>query len=78
MKKPAPARKIKRSRKQVFPRGWNEKRVRDVIAFYDSQTEDEELAEHEAAMSVEGQTMMIVPTALVPAIRQLIAKRQRA
>jgi hypothetical protein len=78
MKKHAPARKAKTVQKPVFPRGWNEKRVKEVIAFYDKQTEDEELAEYEAAMKIEGQTMMLVPTNLVDAIRQFIAERQNA
>jgi hypothetical protein len=30
---------------QRFPQGWNEKRVREVIAYYDKQSGDEELAE---------------------------------
>lgn len=63
---------------QKFPRGWNEERVRKVLAHYENQTEDEALAEDEAAYEVEGQTVMIVPTDLVPAIRELIARRRRA
>jgi hypothetical protein len=54
----------RRTGKQRFPRGWNEKRVRDVIAYYDRQTEDEEVAEYEAAMQIEGLTVMLVPTEL--------------
>jgi hypothetical protein len=37
-----------------------------VIAYYDSQTEDEELAEYQAARKVEGLAVMLVPTELVP------------
>jgi len=50
--------------------------VKDVIAYYDRQTEDEEAAEYQAAMKVEGQTVMLVPTKLVPEIRRLIARQQ--
>ncbi len=57
---------------QQFPAGWDEKRVRQVLAHYENQTEDEAVAEDEAAFEKEGQTVMIVPTGLVPAIRQLI------
>ena len=32
-----------------FPPGWNDERVQDVILHYESQTEDEAIAEHEAA-----------------------------
>jgi len=70
------ASKSKRSKKQEFPRGWDENRVKQVIAYYDNQTEDEELAEYEAAMKIEGESVMVVPTELVPEIRRLIARRQ--
>jgi hypothetical protein len=63
---------------QRFPRGWDEERVRKVLAHYENQTEDKALAEDEAAYESEGQTVMIVPTDLVPAIRQLIGRRRRA
>jgi hypothetical protein len=76
MKKPTTAPNAATSKSQRFPLAWNEKRVKQVIAFYDRQTEDEELAEYEAAMRVGGQTTMMVPTALVPAIRRLIARHQ--
>ncbi len=74
MKKQAPS-KTKRT-KQEFPRGWDEKRVKQVIAYYDKQTEDEEVADYEAAIKIEGESVMIVPTELVPEIRRLIARRQ--
>jgi hypothetical protein len=64
----------KRKRAQDFPHGWDEKKVRKVIAHYENQTEDEAVAEDEAAYEAEGQTVMIVPTELVPAIRQLIGR----
>jgi len=63
---------------QKFPRGWDEERVRKVLAHYENQTEDEAVAEDEAAYEAEEQTVMIVPTDLVPAIRQLIARRRGA
>ena len=61
-----------------FPRGWDEARVRSVIEHYENQTEDEAVAEYEAAFEAEGQTVMIVPTELVPEIGRLIARRERA
>ena len=39
---------------QRFPPGWNEKRVREVIAHYDGLTEEEWLAEDEAARNAAG------------------------
>lgn len=68
--------KAMRPKTQRFPRGWNEKRIQDVIAYYDNQTEDEELAEYEAAMNVNGFSVMLVPTRLVPEIRRMIGRRR--
>lgn len=59
-----------------FPPGWDEERVRRVLAHYEEQTEAEAVAEDEAAFEDPTQTVMEVPTALVPAIRELIAKHQ--
>jgi len=52
--------------------------VQEVIAYYDTQTEDEGVAEYEAAMEVEGLSVMLVPTELVPEIRRLIGRRRGA
>ncbi len=57
-----------------FPPGWDEKRVKSVIDHYDSQSEEEALAEDEAAYEQDGQTIMELPTELVPKVRELIAK----
>ena len=62
--------------RQRFPRGWNEKRVKELIAYYDKQTEDEELAEYEAAMNLKGRALMLVPIELVGEIHRLIDRRQ--
>ena len=74
------AKKVGRQtgKRQDLPRGWDEERVRRVLAHYENQSEDEAVAEDEAAFKTEGQTVMIVPTDLVPAIRQLIARRRGA
>jgi hypothetical protein len=59
-----------------FPRGWDEERVRRVLAHYEQQTEELAVAEDEASFEDRTQTVMEVPKDLVPAIRQLIAKRR--
>jgi hypothetical protein len=61
---------------QNYPEGWDEEKVRKVLAFYDTQTADDALIEDEAAMEVR-ETVMVVPHELVPAVRALIAKRKR-
>jgi len=59
-----------------FPKGWDEARVRRVIEHYESQTDEEAVAEDEAAAEQPGQTLMTVPSDLVPVVRELIAKRE--
>ena len=64
---------------QQFPLGWDEHRVKGLIAHYDSLTEEEQLAEDEAAVSEQlGQTVITVPDSLLPAIRQLLAGAENA
>jgi len=63
-------------RQHRFPPGWDEERVRKVLRHYDEQTEDEAVAEDEAAFEDSTQTVMEVPNELVPAIRELIARHQ--
>ena len=55
-----------------FPPGWDEARVRDLIEHYESQTEDEAVAEDEAAFEDKSQTVMLIPNELVPAVRALL------
>ncbi len=62
-------------RKTSFPPGWDEKRVRKVLEHYENQSEEEAVAEDEAAFESPTETVMKVPIDLVPAVRELIAKR---
>ena len=57
-----------------FPPGWNEKRVQDVMLIMDQQIEDEAIAEAETALQNESNTLMAIPTELVPAVLELIDK----
>ena len=61
-----------------YPEGWDEERVKKVIAHYESQAEEEAVAEDEAAFDTRGITAMEVPTDLVPVVRELIAKHKAA
>ncbi len=63
-------------RQDRFPPGWDVKRVQEVLTHYTQQTEDEAMAEDEAAFDDLTQTVMEVPNELVPAIRELLAKHQ--
>lgn len=62
-------------KKSKFPPGWNEKRVLDVLSYYEKQTEEEAIAEDEAAYENASYTVMEVPKELVPKVRELIARR---
>lgn len=64
--------------KLQFPPGWDEDRVKRLIAHYDALSEEEQVAEDEAAVAVQaGQTVITVPETLLPAIRQLLAEANR-
>jgi hypothetical protein len=62
-------------KKNRFPEGWDEERVRKVLAHYETQSEDEAVAEDEAAWEDRTQTFFAVPNDLAPAVRELLAKR---
>jgi hypothetical protein len=61
--------------KNEFPPGWDEQRVRDLLAHYESQTEEEAVAEDEAAFEHQDTSMVEVPNELLPAVRELLGKR---
>lgn len=61
-----------------FPPGWDEARVKEVLAHYDNQTEDEQFAEIEAAGMGENITLIPVPTELVPDVQALLARQKNS
>lgn len=61
-------------KRNPFPPGWDRTRVAKVLEHYEKQTEEEAVAEDEAAFEIAGQTFIEVPTELVPAVRELLAK----
>ena len=63
-------------RNDHFPVGWDEERVRRVLAYYETQTDEEAAAEDKAALKGKKQTVIEVPTELVPLIRELISQYQ--
>ena len=58
-----------------LPEGWDEERVRRVLAHYEEQTEEEAVAEDEAMGEEKTQTLMEIPNEFVPTERELLAKR---
>jgi hypothetical protein len=59
-----------------FPEGWDAARVHRVLEHYEPQTDEEAIAEDEAAYEPPTHTAMEVPVELVPTVRELIAKRR--
>ena len=64
---------------QKFPAGWDADRVKRLIDHYEGMSEDELIAEDEAASDPKvGQTIVTVPEDLLPAIRHLLATHKGA
>jgi hypothetical protein len=63
------------SRETKYPEGWNEERVRRLLAHYEEQSEGEAVAEDEAAFE-DAQAVVEVPKELLPEIRKLIARHR--
>ena len=59
-----------------YPPGWDAERVRRVLQHYGAQSDEEAVAEDEAAYEAPTHTVMEVPVELVPQVRELIAKKK--
>lgn len=57
------------------PQGWDDERVKRVLAHYENQTEEQATAEDEQAWQDRKATFIEVPTELLPAVRQLLATK---
>jgi hypothetical protein len=62
--------------KQQLPPEWDEERIRKVIEHYENQTDEEAVAEDEAAYSDPNSSIVIVPNELMPEIRKLLGEYQ--
>jgi hypothetical protein len=66
-------------KEQRFPKGWDEQRVKRLLAELDTRTDEEWIAADEAAAASEGdQAVITVPAALLPEIRRLLASHKSA
>ena len=61
-----------------YPHGWDGSRVNRVLEHYESQTDEEAVAEDEATWEETSHTKMDVPVDLVPTVRELIAKKEQS
>ena len=50
-----------------YPAGWDAERVRRVLEHYETQSDEEAVAEDEAAFATTTHTAMEVPVEMVPA-----------
>lgn len=57
-----------------YPPGWDLERVRRIVQHYESQSDEEAIAEDEAAFEDPTITAMDIPTELVPTVRSLLAE----
>ena len=60
-----------------FPSGWDEDRVKRVLSHYESQSEEDAVAEDEAASEDSARTFMEIPNDLIPTVRAMLAERAR-
>jgi len=66
-------------KEQRYPKGWDEKRVQQLISELDARNDEEWIAADESAASEEGdQAVVTVPRALLPEIRKLLATAKSA
>ncbi len=64
------------TKQSKYPSGWNKERVLRVLDHYESQSEEEAVAEDEAAYEELNHTFIKIPNDLIPQIRELLAKRE--
>jgi hypothetical protein len=66
-------------KEQRFPAGWDEQRVKELLAELDARTDEEWIAADEAAAADGGdQAVITVPATLLPEIRRLLATHKSA
>jgi hypothetical protein len=62
-----------------FPKGWDEQRIKRLIAELNARTDEEWIAADEAAAAGGGdQAVITVPATLLPEIRRLLARHKTA
>ena len=62
-----------------FPTGWDEQRVKRLLAELDARSDEEWIAADAASAADEGdQAVISVPTNLLPEIRRLLASHKNA
>jgi hypothetical protein len=75
MKRTSSSKRRKRRDPNRYPKGWDAKSIKSLIDHYEKQSEDDAVAEDNAAYSSTLVTMMAVPVQLVPKVQRMISKR---
>lgn len=73
-KQSANRRKLNKPDLNRYPKVWDRQRVEAVIAHYENQTDDQAVAEDQAAYDSTNSTMIQVPLKLVPAVLKVLAR----
>lgn len=71
--KKSKARK-RRPKREPFPTGAERKRLQALADYYDNQSDEEAIAEAEAAYNSTDSVMMQIPLALVPKVQRLLSR----
>ena len=58
-----------------YPRGWNQKKAQSLAGYYERQSDEDAIAEAEAAYRKRSTSLIQVPIKLLPQVRKLIARR---
>lgn len=67
---------MKKKDPNKYPKGWNAAKVRAIIDHYDNQTEEEAIAEDDAAWANSKYCAVPVPNELVGEVNKLIAQHE--
>lgn len=59
-----------------YPKGWSQERVAKVIAHYDKQSDDDGIAEAQAAWENSRMQVMVIPSGLVRQVEALIRQHR--
>jgi hypothetical protein len=57
-----------------YPKGWNRKKVQEVLAYYEKQTDSQAIAEAEAAYRKRSTALIEVPIKLLPQVRRILSR----
>jgi hypothetical protein len=68
---------LKRRDPNRYPKGLNRRKALELIDYYENQTDEEAIAEDEAAYCSKHSTMMEIPNEFVWLVQKLISKGKR-